>query len=825
MILPGKSLRTQLIALSFGLTAIAVLIVSFLGIRAIIDSGNQARAIALTAAQERAQQLLVQTANTTASKNSVIFQNIQRQTENAATYTQNIFLNPGNFPNTSWRFDGHVLKRPAGNWSNDESEKSSIFIQSTLPITQDIKREMELTSYLDYVFPQVLKNEPNAVALYFEGPKGETRYYPNIRLEKLVPPDYDSTKGEYFVVASPGHNPDGSFKWSKVYNDPAGNGLTITAAQAMYGPSKNFLGLIDMDISLTAIAKNIESYSPLETSYAFLVDNAGRAIALPAQGYKDLLGRTSKSNEFGSDLQNVSGDFGSILHQMRSGKTGFQRANVNGEGIYVAFAPVEGTPFSLAVTARESAALTVVGRLQDQVQTSTNRVLVQIIMAAAVILAIAWVGVRYFVQYITDPIKQLIDKTSLIARGNLNVDPAVVRAGNEVAALATAFNTMIIKLRRSHHKIQEQNQALLHNEQARLEASINSLRSGFIMTDTKGGLLMINPAAQVMLAGRGKQVHEWNIDLIATYFGDTYDIRSKLKKAMRTKQPVVSKEIEVGEHILHICISPIQDPNGKSDLGVVILFDDITQAKLLERSKDEFFSIASHELRTPLTAVRGNSALIQQLYAPQLNDKDFDGMIGDIHGASVRLIEIVNDFLDASRLEQGRIKYDKQVFDIYEILQAVATEIAIVAKEKGNKVEIVGKPQSLPMVYADRNRVKQIVYNLVGNAMKFTERGVITIEPIIEGAKMQILVRDTGPGISSKDQRLLFRKFQQAKNTLKTREARGTGLGLYISKLLTEQMGGRISLEHSEIGHGTTFSFTLPLADDTHGGAREKAEQ
>jgi len=119
---------------------------------------------------------------------------------------------------------------------------------------------------------------------------------------------------------------------------------------------------------------------------------------------------------------------------------------------------------------------------------------------------------------------------------------------------------------------------------------------------------------------------------------------------------------------------------------------------------------------------------------------------------------------------------------------------------------------TMPAVYADKNRVKQIIYNLLGNAMKFTEHGTITIDARIQGKKLKILIVDTGPGISAAEQRLLFHKFQQSTNNFTTRESRGTGLGLYISKLLSEQMGGRISLDHSEPGKGSTFAFTLPIA-------------
>jgi signal transduction histidine kinase len=234
----------------------------------------------------------------------------------------------------------------------------------------------------------------------------------------------------------------------------------------------------------------------------------------------------------------------------------------------------------------------------------------------------------------------------------------------------------------------------------------------------------------------------------------------------------------------------------------------------LQRSRDEFFSIASHELRTPLTAIRGNTSLIKQYFPDVLKDDNVHEMIDDIHDSSVRLIEIVNDFLDASRLEQDKMKLVRQPFTIEPLVEKVIYEMASLSRDKGIALtfdqETLGE---IPQVYGDMNRVKQILYNLIGNAMKFTKQGSVTINCLIQGRRLKVTVTDTGPGISPEGQQLLFHKFQQTAQSIITRDdTRGTGLGLYISKLLVEHMGGEIRLEHSEVGKGSTFSFTLPFA-------------
>ncbi|MDB5185852.1 MAG: hypothetical protein JWL85_375, partial [Candidatus Saccharibacteria bacterium] len=356
---------------------------------------------------------------------------------------------------------------------------------------------------------------------------------------------------------------------------------------------------------------------------------------------------------------------------------------------------------------------------------------------------------------------------------------------------------------------------------ARLESSINSLNVGFIMTNTKDELLTVNGAAtHILFEGiEGIKKPEYiTLRNINKNFGSEFDLLKHIADAMKQNKPVEIKSVDYHGRILRVFIAPIIDKDNKevSRLGSVILIEDMTEQRLLERSKDEFFSIASHELRTPLTAIRGNTSLIQSYYGDQLKDDQLKEMISDIYDSSVRLIDIVNDFLDASRLEQGKMKFEYQAFHIDEIVESVVYEMGTVSKEKGVTVQYDHKTlKSSPQVYADKNRIKQIVYNLVGNALKFTEKGDVSVSTSVEGNQLKVLVSDSGRGMSREGQQLLFHKFQQTGSSLLTRDTtRGTGLGLYISKLLTERMGGKIKLESSEIDKGSVFSFTVPIATD-----------
>lgn len=351
----------------------------------------------------------------------------------------------------------------------------------------------------------------------------------------------------------------------------------------------------------------------------------------------------------------------------------------------------------------------------------------------------------------------------------------------------------------------------LRDQQARLIASIENLPRAFIMTDTEGNILMTNRAVSDII---GRSVAPWTLDILQERLVGVFDIVGSYKKCLSEKQSVEVRDIQFITKIIQISLTPIFVGEKKEEvIGVLILVKDETEEKILQRSRDEFFSIASHELRTPLTAIRGNASMIKDFFGDKIPDAEVKEMIGDIYESSRRLITIVNDFLDVSRLELGKIQYKIETTDPVTLIEGVMKEIIATAAEKQIALVFEKPPSGLPRVFADIDRTKQVVFNLVGNAIKFTEKGGVTIKGTVEEGFVRIAVADTGRGIPYKSRALLFRKFQQAGDSLHTRDTtKGTGLGLYISKMLIEGMKGNIRLDSSNEGQGSVFSFTLPIA-------------
>lgn len=357
---------------------------------------------------------------------------------------------------------------------------------------------------------------------------------------------------------------------------------------------------------------------------------------------------------------------------------------------------------------------------------------------------------------------------------------------------------------------------------SRAYSFLDTINMGFILCDTSGEVVLTNSSVRRMLAYKDETQPELpkdsplTLESLSQLFTGELNIKDLIAQCLQSGHSFEKDDINLGKHVLHVYLAPLlNEPNAqdKQILGVIVLVNDVTEQKVLERSKDEFLTIASHELRTPLTAIRGNSALIQKYYADKVTDRDMAEIIDDIHDSSVRLIDIVNDFLDVAALEQHKITMKPEAFSINDVASQVVHELTNLCADKGIVLSADATVANVPAVMADKQRIKQVLINLVGNAVKFTDKGSITISAQADQSYVYITVTDTGRGMSPENQKLLFRKFQQAGDSILTRDAsKGTGLGLYISKQIVELSGGGIGLKSSAENVGSAFAFSLPLA-------------
>jgi signal transduction histidine kinase len=241
------------------------------------------------------------------------------------------------------------------------------------------------------------------------------------------------------------------------------------------------------------------------------------------------------------------------------------------------------------------------------------------------------------------------------------------------------------------------------------------------------------------------------------------------------------------------------------------LFSEIEEKgkQLAEASqhKSQFLANMSHELRTPLNAILGYTELMADGIYGQLPEKTM-GVLKRLESNGRHLLGLINDVLDLSKIEAGQLVLELSNYSLEDIAQTVRSTLEPLAADKklAFKVEMAPK---MPPGHGDGRRLAQVLINLVGNAIKFTDAGEVAIMAGITDGSFHLSVRDTGPGISAADQAMLFQEFQQADNAI-TRKKGGTGLGLAISKRIIEMHGGKIWVE-SQLGQGSTFAFTLPV--------------
>lgn len=231
--------------------------------------------------------------------------------------------------------------------------------------------------------------------------------------------------------------------------------------------------------------------------------------------------------------------------------------------------------------------------------------------------------------------------------------------------------------------------------------------------------------------------------------------------------------------------------------------------KEVDQMKDEFISMASHELRTPVTGIRGYVSMALDGTFGELNDK-LRNSLKIVNSSAERLAILVEDLLNVSRIEQGRMKVQLQPIEAGGIIRSVVEELKIQADAKSLSLEYSPHDQALPLVNIDTDRFKQVMINLIGNAIKYTPKGEVEILTDIKNEKeLEIKIKDTGIGMSAKARERLFEKFYRVEND-KTKEITGTGLGLWITKQLVEMMKGQILVDSIE-DVGTQITLIFPL--------------
>ncbi|MCC6726858.1 MAG: HAMP domain-containing protein [Saprospiraceae bacterium] len=437
-----------------------------------------------------------------------------------------------------------------------------------------------------------------------------------------------------------------------------------------------------------------------------------------------------------------------------------------------------------------------------------NRASLTMIIIGSVFFIFAVVALFSFPSYVADPIQSMTESIRQIARKNYS-ERIPVESGDEIGEMATSFNLMAEKL----EEYESINMTQVLSEKKRTETIVSRMNEAIIGLDDHKNILFANPPALALLG----LTEEALIGQSAKQTTRQHPVLQGLLKEVMNNEvksnrtfPAVSIDKDGKRQYFNKDVLRIESPSEENDtptsVGYIIILKNVTELKEQDLAKTNFMATLSHELKTPIAAIDMSVKLLEDERIGQLNSEQWD-LTGTIRLNSSRILRMVNEILDISRIETGQLQLElEQVTPDAIVVRSLDNVKTFIADKNVSVIQHIAP--DLPALHVDLHKTTAILVNLLTNAVRYSpENEAIEIAVEQQNGSIQFSVKDKGPGISEEEQRKLFQPYRRAAGD----KTKGTGLGLAISKEFVEAQGGRIWVE-SQPGKGSTFSFSLPLA-------------
>jgi len=414
-----------------------------------------------------------------------------------------------------------------------------------------------------------------------------------------------------------------------------------------------------------------------------------------------------------------------------------------------------------------------------------------IYLSLAIGVAIAFIAGYFLSRTITSPLAKLMHKANSIAAGDFD-QVLVANSTDEIGLLTDTFNNMACNLKN--------NLAEISSEKSKMETILNYMTDGVIAFNLQGEVIHTNPASLRLLCMDGEI---GNFQECRTRFGFKYSIEDAIYLESKKSSEM---NISVGEKTIKVYFAVFTDENKKPE-GVIAVLQDITKQQRLENMRKEFVANVSHELRTPLTSIKSYS---ETLLDGALEDRETsEHFLGVINNEADRMTRLVKDLLQLSRLDNQQMKWQFEQISLVDLVKSAVERLEMEANSRKQTLEcyVLGE---IPDIEADYGRMEQVVFNIIGNALKYTpENGKVSvyIGKILNDVYFK--VADNGIGIPESDLPRIFERFYRV-DKARSREMGGTGLGLAIAKEIVEAHSGLITIS-SNVNVGTEVTVQLPI--------------
>lgn len=410
------------------------------------------------------------------------------------------------------------------------------------------------------------------------------------------------------------------------------------------------------------------------------------------------------------------------------------------------------------------------------------------------------------------PLSDLVNSFERLSNGNFNqrID---IRSGDEFEKVGQSFNLMADKISQIFHNL-ETEKSIATSEKSKLAEVLSSIVDGIIAIDFNKNIILSNKSASEITGFTQEELIGHPVDQLIHLFTDTEEILSKTycSNSFNSVAKLVGKE---GKQIKVNLSTAKLSGSVSTNVSCILILHDIAKEEELEKMRLDFVSMASHELRTPLTSIIGYLSVFINENKEKVEKEELELLNKSLTSAT-QLLNLVGNLLNVNKIEREQMSVIAQPLDYFPIVSKVVEDLKAQAVQK-SVVLSISAPDFLPKVLADPIRTPEVITNLVANAINYTDSGG-QVKVTLEASPNELItsISDTGVGIPKDAIPHLFNKFFRVSN--QTQQAsKGTGLGLYISKSIVEKLGGKIWVE-SEMGKGSKFSFSLPLAEKVSTG-------